>query len=103
MIYTFKMEPGSHPQMWCQTCSYISDNLNFRDYIKLKNTTSIFFFFLDMPCNMQMELVPHEVEAWNLNHWTTREDPNHFQNNICKLQASCKHSFKVPLSLSASM
>ena len=51
-----------------------------------------------MPCSMQTEAVPHEVEALNRNQWTTRKDPNHSQNKICKLQAGCKHSFKVPTS-----
>lgn len=67
-----------------------------RDYIKLKNTTSIFFF--GHALQHADRGVPHEVEALNLNHWTTRKDPNHSQNKICKLQASCKHSFKVPYS-----
>lgn len=98
MAHTFKMELGSHPWMWCHICSYISENLNFRDYIKLKNTTSIFFFFFGHALQHADGGVPHEVEGLNLNHWTTRKDPNHSQNKICKLPASCKHSFKVPSS-----
>lgn len=33
----------------------------------------------------RMEPVPSTVEAWNLNHWTTKEVPNHF----FKLEDNC--------------
>ena len=44
--------------------------------------SSYFFFFLAVQSGMQnlssrqvIELVSPEVEAWSLNHWTTREVP----------------------------
>ena len=91
MIYTFKMEPGSHPQMWCQTCSYISDNLNFRDYIKLKNTTSIFFFFWTCPATCRWNLCPMKQKLGILTTGPPGKIPTIFRT----ISASCRPAANI--------